>query len=63
MSKKSIVQREKKRINFINKHRGLRFTLKKNISSSEKVLSKVFSSFKLQELPRDSSVVRSMCIY
>ena len=61
MSKKSIIEREKKRYFLINKYKDSRFSLKKNISGSEKVVSKVFSSFKLQKLPRNSSLVRSMC--
>lgn len=59
MSKKSVVEREKKRILTINKYSSKRNQIKKDIKVSKTITQKVLLFNKLQDFPRNSSVVRS----
>nr|YP_009145405.1 ribosomal protein S14 [Cryptoglena skujai]AKL39030.1 ribosomal protein S14 [Cryptoglena skujai] len=58
MSKKSVIERDKKRRLLFNKYNVLRKTLKENIKSSINFEQKFNYYSKLQELPRNSSFIR-----
>lgn len=61
MSKKSLVQREIKRRSLVDKFSFLRKSLKSEIIRNNIFNEKVYSSFKLQKLPRNSSLIRLLC--
>jgi hypothetical protein len=58
MSKKSIIERDKKRRILFHKYRVLRDTLKAGIKSSLNFEEKFSYYSKLQDLPRNSSFTR-----
>ena len=58
MSKKSIVQREKRREVLVEKYRNLRSSLKLRIGMEESLEKKLDLYCKIQKLPRDSSLSR-----
>jgi len=65
MSKKSLIERQKKRIFLVKKYFSKRQKLKKQINQ-QKLISKKFQfQHKLQKLPRDSSRVRlhNRCLF
>ena len=59
MAKVSMIEREKKRTQLVDKYREKRDALKATISSPESTEEEVFEAMlALQKLPRDSSPVR-----
>jgi small subunit ribosomal protein S14 len=60
MSKKSVIEREKKRAILVKKYSNLRQELKTNIKNATTIEEKLFIYGKLQNLPRNSSIVRSL---
>lgn len=58
MAKKSMVAREQKKLDLINKYRDRRTTLKQIIKSSNDVDEIMEAQFKLANLPVNSSSVR-----
>nr|NP_074968.1 ribosomal protein S14 [Euglena longa]P24354.1 RecName: Full=Small ribosomal subunit protein uS14c; AltName: Full=Plastid 30S ribosomal protein S14 [Euglena longa]CAC24579.1 ribosomal protein S14 [Euglena longa] len=58
MSKKSIIEREKKRKSLVKKYKNLRNFIKKEIKNELNFFEKIFLNFKLQKFPRDSSPCR-----
>ena len=58
MSKKSLIEREKKRKKLVLKFRKKRINLKNKIKASEFLEEKFNFSTKLQKLPRNSSPTR-----
>lgn len=58
MAKKSLIQREKKRISLSKKFYSLRASLKERILVSDSFEEKLSLYSKLQKLPRNSSFVR-----
>jgi hypothetical protein len=61
MSKKSVVEREKKRLLIYNKYNKLRYFLKGKIEKSSSIEEKIFYSSLIQKLPRNSSKTRAVC--
>lgn len=62
MAKKSIIQREKKRLSLVNKYSSLRAELKLKIKESSSLDSKLLYHSLLQKLPRNSSSSRLVWI-
>jgi hypothetical protein len=60
MSKKSVVERERKRVPLKNRYLQLRNFLKGKIKFSKTFQEKFFYLCQLQKLPRNSSFVRSL---
>ena len=58
MSKKSLIEREKKRNSLVKKYFPLRKFLKEELVRSERFEDKLNFSFKLQSLPKNSSPSR-----
>lgn len=58
MSRKSLIEREKKRIDLVKKYRSKRIEFRKGLKQSSSFKNKLKFSFKLQELPLNSSPVR-----
>ena len=58
MAKKSMIEREKKRITLNNKYSFKRLNLLKKYSSATKSTSKLEFHNKIQQLPRNSSTIR-----
>nr|YP_009540882.1 ribosomal protein S14 [Phacus inflexus]AYQ93327.1 ribosomal protein S14 [Phacus inflexus] len=58
MSKKSIIEREKKRRSLVSKYSSLRKSLKEKIRNSEVFEDKLSYYFQIQNLPRNSSPSR-----
>jgi len=59
MSKKSVVEREKKRAIIVKKYYNLRKELKTSITTANTIEEKLSIYGRLQNLPRNSSIVRS----
>jgi small subunit ribosomal protein S14 len=59
MSKKSIIEREKKRKLIIKKYSALRTELKLSLKRTTNLEDKLSIYSKIQRLPRNSSLVRS----
>lgn len=60
MSKKSIIERQKKRILIVKKYSVLRQELKSNLKKANNLEEKFKIHAQLQNLPRDSALVRSI---
>nr|AEW12929.1 ribosomal protein S14 [Colacium vesiculosum] len=58
MAKKSIIEREKKRLHLVEKYSIIREDLKEQINSSQSFEQRLIYQSKLQNLPKDSSPVR-----
>ena len=58
MAKKSVIQRNLKRLKLINKYSGQREALKNEIKQTSQVEKKISLCNKISKLPRDSSKVR-----
>lgn len=58
MSKKSMIEREKKRAFLCKKFLVSRLSLKQDLKASSDIDSKLLSQFKVQKLPRNSSFTR-----
>jgi small subunit ribosomal protein S14 len=58
MAKKSILQREKKRQTLVKKHSTIRSFLKKSIKTANFFEEKMNLYYKMQKLPRNSSLSR-----
>ena len=58
MAKKSMVEREKKRLHLVNRFFKKRNDLKLQIKSTSSFKEQLLLSVKLQKLPRNSSVTR-----
>jgi small subunit ribosomal protein S14 len=58
MAKKSMVEREKKRLHLVNRFFQKRHNLKMQIQSTTSFKEQLLLSVKLQKLPRNSSVTR-----
>lgn len=58
MAKKSVIEREKKRINLVNKYSLLRKSLKEKFCDAANFEEKISYSFQIQKLPRNSSSSR-----
>jgi len=58
MAKKSMIEREKKRLKLYNKHKLKRSQLTKNYQNSDTFSSKLDVHIELQKLPRNSSKTR-----
>ena len=63
MAKKSIVEREKKRKLVFSKYNKLRLSLKSAVRKAESFEVKLHYQSLLQNLPRNSSVSRIVCIF
>lgn len=58
MAKKSMIQRDLKRIKMANQYRKKRLELKEQIKNTHSAFQKIELSKKLEKLPRNSSSVR-----
>jgi small subunit ribosomal protein S14 len=58
MAKKSMVEREKKRLHLVNRFFKKRTELKNQIKATESFKEQLLLSVKLQKLPKNSSVTR-----
>ena len=58
MAKKSMVERDRKRRILVSKYEKKRSLLKEEIKKTSSLEEKLFFSFKLQKLPKNSSSVR-----
>jgi small subunit ribosomal protein S14 len=58
MAKKSMIEREKKRLHLVNRFFKKRTELKNQIKSTSSFKEQLLLSVKLQKLPRNSSVTR-----
>jgi small subunit ribosomal protein S14 len=58
MAKKSIIEREKKRKNLTSKYFEIRKEIKEKIKSNKSFEQKLVYQSKLQNLPKNSSLVR-----
>lgn len=58
MSKKALMERQRKRQLLVNKYYAQRFDFKKQIKKEESLQKKFQLQQKLQKLPRDSSYIR-----
>nr|YP_009425282.1 ribosomal protein S14 [Asplenium prolongatum]ASU93997.1 ribosomal protein S14 [Asplenium prolongatum] len=58
MAKKSLIEKEKKKRELVERYRISRQSLKKRINSSLTIQDKLTISIKLQSLPRSSAPVR-----
>jgi hypothetical protein len=61
MAKKSVIERQKKRISILAKKRILREFLIGKVKASSSLNEKIFYHSLLQSLPRNSSFTRSVC--
>lgn len=59
MSRKSLIEKEKKRGTLIKKYKSRRENLKQEITNTREINQKLHLYGKLQKLPRNSSKVRS----
>jgi len=59
MSKKSVIERQKKRVSIVKKYSSLRNELKLNLKTAITIEDKLNIYSKIQNLPRNSSLVRS----
>lgn len=60
MAKKSMIERQRKRVGLVKKYNSKRLELKKSICESDGLGQTMSWVFKLQELPRNSSPTRLM---
>lgn len=58
MAKKSLIERQNKRIRLVKKYKEKRFSIKKAIRESDSLNNTFVLLFKLQQLPRNSSPTR-----
>jgi small subunit ribosomal protein S14 len=58
MAKKSMIERDKKRRILVCKYEKKRSSLKEELKKTSSLEEKLFFSFKLQKLPKNSSFVR-----
>lgn len=58
MAKQSVINRQQKRENFVEKYSKVRETLKKELKKENSFTTKMNLHIKLQKLPRDSSKTR-----
>ena len=63
MSKKSLIEREKKRRYLFNRYLSLRTFLLDKLILSSTFDEKLFYSFKIQKLPKNSSSSRLLCLF
>lgn len=58
MAKKSMIERDRKRRVLVSKYEKKRLLLKEEIKKTSSLEEKLFFTFKLQKLPKNSSFVR-----
>ena len=58
MAKKSMMEREKKRLHFVNKFFQKRNEFKRQMAATKSFKEQLFFSVKLQKLPKNSSTTR-----
>lgn len=58
MAKKSMIERQTKRVRLVQKHKTKRFNIKQEMRQTDSLSQKLALSLKLQNFPRNSSATR-----